>query len=218
MKPIARMATSAATCSSAGHDDGLAVIMVEGAANGLDPAVGHHRKEFRRGDRYRAVDSVLDALFGYHVAFLQLQLHLEHAFEPAPVRPDERFGDRMGDARHRAEVPAAEHFFLGADIENALEVDQAADEVGNPPDRFAIDQRHFAGAGIDGIDRDVGGGFRAAEHDDLLSLDDGGIGVLRRMQDRAAGRLEGVFAGVADRLAFIELAGADGDEVKFLAA
>ena len=38
------------------------------------------------------------------------------------------------------------------------------------------------------------------------------------MQDHAAGRLEGFFAGVTDRLAFIELAGADGDEVIFLAA
>ena len=55
-----------------------------------------------------------------------------------------------------------------------LKLIEAADEVGDPPDRFAVDQRHFAGAGIDGIDRDVGGGFRAAEHDDLLPLDDGG--------------------------------------------
>ncbi len=42
--------------------------------------------------------------------------------------------------------------------------------------------------------------------------------MLRGMQNLGACRPEGVFAGMADRLAFIELAGADGYEVKFLAS
>jgi hypothetical protein len=67
------------------------------------------------------------------------------------------------------------------------------------------------------MDRNIGCGFGAAEHDDFLSPDGGGVSVLRRMQDDAAGRLEGFFTGMADRLAFIELAGADCDEVKLLA-
>ena len=155
-------------------------------------------------------------LFGHHVAFLQLQLHLEHAFKSAPVHPNERFGDGMGDAGPRTEAPAAKHFLLGADVENALEVDQPADEVGDAPDRFAIDHRYFAGAGIDGIHRDIGRGFRAAEHHDLPVFDRGGIGMLSRMQDLSARRLEGIFTGVADGLTFIELAGADRNEVEFL--
>ena len=36
------------------------------------------------------------------------------------------------------------------------------------------------------------------------------------MQDPAASRLEGVVTGMAECLAFIELAGADRDEIKFL--
>jgi hypothetical protein len=107
---------------------------------------------------------------------------------------------------------------LSADVENPFEIDEPPDEVRNSPYRLAIDQRDLACVCVDGIDRNIGCGFRAAEDDDLLSLDEGGIGVLRGMQDLAACRLEGIFAGMADCLGFIELAGADGYEVKFLAS
>jgi hypothetical protein len=76
---------------------------------------------------------------------------------------------------------------LGADVENPFEIDEPSDEVRNSPDRLAIDQRDLARAGIDGIDRDIGCRFRAAEDDDLLSLDDGGIRVLRGMQASSPG-------------------------------
>src|SRR5260221_3378897 len=203
---------------SARHDDCPAVITVECAANGFDPAVGHHRKEFRCCDRYRTIDSIFDPLFRYHSTLLQLQLQLEKTFERPPVRSYQRLGDGMGCARHGADAPTAEHFLLGADVENPFEIDEPSDEVRNSPHRLAIDQRDLARAGIDGIDRNIGCGLRATEADDLLSLDDGGIRVLRGMQNLAACRPEGVFAGMADRLGFIELAGADGYEVKFLAS
>src|SRR6202163_4063387 len=167
---------------------------------------------------HRTVDSIFDPLFRYHSTFLQLQLQLEKTFERPPVGPYQRLGDGMGCARHGANAPTAEHFLLGADVENPFEIDEPSDEVRNSPHRLAIDQRDLARAGVDGIDRNISCGFRAAEDNDLLSLDDGGVGVLRGMQNLAACRLEGVFAGMADRLGFIELAGADGYEVKFLAS
>ena len=147
---------------SARHDDCLAVITVECAANRFDPAGGHHRKEFRCCDRHRAVDSIFDPLFRYHSTLLQLQLQLEKTFERPPVRPYQRFGDGMGCARHGAHAPTAEHFLLGADVENPFEIDEPSDEVRNSPHRLAIDQRDLARAGVDGIDRNIGCGFRAA--------------------------------------------------------
>ena len=174
----------------AGHHDGVAVVAIEAAANGLDAAVGDHRKEFRRRDRHRAVDAVFDPVLRHHVAFAELELNFQQALQPAPIGPDERLCDRMREPRHRADAPAPEHLLLGADVEDALEVDQTADEVGNAPHRLAKHERDRARAGVDGVDGNVGRRFRTAEHDDPASLGDHGIVVFRRMQDAPALRLE----------------------------
>ena len=122
----------------------------------------------------------------------------------------------MCKSRERPDAPAAEHLFLGAGVEDALEVDQAADEVGTPPHRPAIDQGDVTGAGIDGVNGDIGGRFRTSEHDDLASLRDGGIVVLGRVQNPPALSLESILAGVAYGLRLVELARADRDEVVVL--
>src|SRR5699024_12512918 len=59
------------------HNDGLALIMIEGALHRLDAAVGDHRIEARGCDRHRAVDAVLYPLLRHHAALLQLELHLQ---------------------------------------------------------------------------------------------------------------------------------------------
>ena len=121
----------------------------------------------------------------------------------------------MGSAGNGADAPTAKHFLLGAGVEYPLEIEEPSDEVRDSPDGLAIDHRDFARAGVNGIDSNIGCRFRAAEDDDLLSFDEGRVGMLRGMQDPAACRLEGIFAGVTDHLRFVELAGADGDKVKF---
>src|SRR5580700_3858468 len=120
----------------------------------------------------------------------------------------------MREPRQRADAPACKHLFLGADVEDALEVDEAADEVGYAPYRLAVDDRDLASARVDGVDRDVGRRFRAAEHHHLAPSGERGIVIARGVQDLPALRLEGVFAWKAQRLRFVELSGADHDEVE----
>ena len=120
-------------------------------------------------------------------------------------------------SRHGADAPARKHLLLRADVEDAFEIDEAADEIGDAPNRLAIDDGHLAGAGCDHVHRDVGRRFRAAEHHDLASLGERGVGVVRGVQDFSALRSEAILARKAKRLRLAELAGADGNEIKILA-
>src|SRR4029079_11779997 len=146
------------------------------------------------------------------------ELRLEQAFQPAPVRPHYRPGDRMRNARERTDAPASKHLLLRADVEDTLEVDETANEVRYAPYRLAVNEGHLAGAGADSVHGDVGGGVRAAEHHDPAPLRQRRIVIGGRMHDPAALRLEGVFARQVQGLRLGELSGADGNKVELLAA